>query len=122
METSIDVRHPEEVPGLQQRPHLPQQAAEFGDVALRRVQRGAAHGQALECRPRLDDLDRLALRDEADLGAAVALVGNQPVLLETHQRGADRGAAEPEGLAQLGLDQALARLQSPEVMASRSIS
>ena len=111
VQAGVDVGHPQEVPGLQQRPHLPQQAAKLGDVVLRRVERGAAHRQALERRARLDDLDRLALGDEADLGAAVALVGDQPVLLETHQRGADRGAAEPEGLAQLGLDQALARLQ-----------
>jgi hypothetical protein len=72
-----------------------------------------ARGHALERRPRLEDLDRLALIHHPHAGAAMALVLDEPFVLEPSERGSHRCAPDPERLRQRHLDQALVRLQSP---------
>ena len=79
-------------------------------VALRG---GLPGGEPLQHRPGLEDLDRLALVDEPDPGAAVSLVLDQALLLEPGQRGADRRAPDAERRGQIGLDEPLVGLQAP---------
>src|SRR5262249_38829533 len=62
---------------------------------------------------RLEDLRRLLLVDEPHLRAAVPLVLDQALLREPHERGAHGGAARMEHPGQVGLDEALVRLQPP---------
>ena len=55
-----------------------------------------AGGQPLEHGSRLEDLDGLLRPDEPDPGAAVALVLDQPLVLEAGQRGTDGRAPDAE--------------------------
>ena len=57
-----------------------------------------AGGQALEHGPRLEDLDGLLRPDEPNSRAAVALVVDQPFVLEAGQRGTDGRAPYAEHL------------------------
>ena len=89
----------------------PQQAASSA-TSLRRVEQGAAHRQARAPRARRSDC--LALGDEGTLAPPRWRSWETSLSCSrTHQRGADRGAAEPK-VALSSARQALARLQGTE--------
>ena len=69
-------------------------------------------GQPLEHRARLQDLDGFLRLHEPHSRAAVALVLDQPLVLEPGERGAYGGAPHAQHLREIGLDQTLARLKT----------
>jgi hypothetical protein len=70
-----------------------------------------ARRQAFEHLARLEDLDRPRQRHHAYARAAVPLALDEVLLLEPHERGPDRRAADAQRLDEVGLDEALVRLQ-----------
>src|SRR4051812_35149534 len=58
--------------------------------------------QAFERGARLEDLDRLGVRDMADAGAAMALADDEPLLLEPDEGVANRAARHLKGRGQVG--------------------
>ena len=113
VEDRVLVGRAQQVTRVEAPAHPLENRPQLRDVGRRRAYRGLASGQPLEHGSRLEDLDGLPRIDEPDPGAAVALVDDQPLVLEAGQRRTDGRAPDAEHLRQVHLHQALAGLKAP---------
>ena len=111
MQARVGVGHGHEVALLAPAQHLGEDFPQLGDRFLIGFHRGVARRQALQRRADFQDLHSFLLGHAPDRCAAVALAGDQSIVLKADERRSHRGAANAQSSAELLLEQTLAGQQ-----------
>ena len=105
VQLGVRVRRAEQVAELEQLALTRETCLKTGDARIVDPLGGLADGKPLEDGAGLQDLDRLVVADLPHARAAVRLADDEPVLLETDERGSHRAARHVERRRDVRLDE-----------------